>query len=96
MQEIGSDREVSPESARALVVVSWSECPGCGMPLTDRQRGACSGKCRAKLSRQRQAEALQTEVRDLGYALELLSVRHAALVERVQALSYRPTRRRNE
>jgi hypothetical protein len=36
------------ESARAL-------CMGCGGPLLGRQKVACAGKCRAKVSRQRGA-----------------------------------------
>lgn len=44
------------ESARAPVVGSSRLCPGCGTALKDRQ-GACSGKCRASLSRQRREAA---------------------------------------
>jgi len=89
MHTIGSGDEVPTESARALVVASGRECSACGKTLTDRQRGACSGKCRAKLSRQRHAEALQTEVRGLGRALELLRARHDALAERVDRMTER-------
>lgn len=46
-------------NARALVAGSKRECLGCGKPLTDRQKGACSGRCRAKLSRQRKATSHQ-------------------------------------
>ena len=79
--------EVSAEGARALVAASERECPGCGKTLTDRQKGACSGKCRAKLSRQRQAAALQTEV-------QLLQARLDALAERVDRMTSRTTRRK--
>jgi len=41
------------QNARALVAGAGRECPACGKPLTERQKGACSGRCRAKLSRQR-------------------------------------------
>jgi predicted nucleic acid-binding Zn ribbon protein len=44
--------EVSPEAARALVVGS---CPACGGSLTSRQT-ACSGRCRAAISRRRQEQ----------------------------------------
>jgi hypothetical protein len=43
--------EVPVETARALV----RTCPGSGAPLTGRQQAACSGKCRAKVSRERRA-----------------------------------------
>jgi hypothetical protein len=32
-------------------------CAACGRPLTGRQRGACSARCRARLSRERRAAA---------------------------------------
>ena len=38
--------------------VDCRACPGCGRPLTGRQ-GACSGKCRAALSRRRKARELR-------------------------------------
>jgi predicted nucleic acid-binding Zn ribbon protein len=87
MHGVESGPEVSPESARALVAARGRECPGCGKALTDRQKGACSGKCRARLSRQRQAEALQTEV-------QLLQARLDALAERVDRMTQRSPRRR--
>jgi predicted nucleic acid-binding Zn ribbon protein len=51
------------EAARALVEGSPAgsserTCPICGKPLRPRQR-VCSGRCRAELSRRRQAEARQ-------------------------------------
>jgi len=42
------------ESARAL-------CMGCGGPLVGRQTVACSGKCRAQVSRQRATAARLAE-----------------------------------
>jgi predicted nucleic acid-binding Zn ribbon protein len=55
--------QVSPRSARALVEGSPANadgrlCPVCDKPLRTRQR-VCSGRCRAELSRRRQAEARQ-------------------------------------
>jgi predicted nucleic acid-binding Zn ribbon protein len=55
--------QVSPGSARALVGgapanVPDRRCPVCGNSLRPRQR-VCSGRCRAELSRRRQAEARQ-------------------------------------
>jgi predicted nucleic acid-binding Zn ribbon protein len=45
--------EISAEAARALQgAIPLSSCPACGKPLTRRQR-ACSGRCRAILSRRR-------------------------------------------
>ncbi len=51
------------EAARALVEGSPASgdgrlCPVCGEPLKPRQR-VCSGRCRAELSRRRQAQARQ-------------------------------------
>jgi len=55
--------QVSPGSARALLGgapanVPDRRCPVCGNSLRPRQR-VCSGRCRAELSRRRQAEARQ-------------------------------------
>jgi predicted nucleic acid-binding Zn ribbon protein len=55
--------EVSPEGARAPVEgtpasANDRRCPVCSDPLRSRQR-VCSGRCRAELSRRRQAEARQ-------------------------------------
>jgi len=48
--------ERAPCSASpGAVVASSGTCPICGTPLTGRQK-ACSGKCRAALSRRRKAE----------------------------------------
>ncbi|MBI4560549.1 MAG: DUF2116 family Zn-ribbon domain-containing protein [Candidatus Rokubacteria bacterium] len=44
-------------AAHGGVVASPGACPVCGKPLTGRQQ-ACSGKCRAILSRQQRAEKL--------------------------------------
>ena len=55
------ERPVPLESARAL-------CRGCGGPLVGRQRVACSSRCRATVSRQREAEtrrARDTAIRSL-------------------------------
>jgi predicted nucleic acid-binding Zn ribbon protein len=87
MHGVDFGSEVSAESARALVAAPGRECPECGKALTDRQKAACSGKCRAKLSRQRHAEALQTEV-------QLLRERLDTLAERVNRMTQRAPRRR--
>ena len=55
--------QVPPEAARALVGGSPANaggrrCPICGKPLRPRQR-VCYGRCRAELSRRRQAEVRQ-------------------------------------
>jgi len=65
--------QVSPGSARALVggvpanARDLSRCPICGEPLRPRQR-VCSGRCRAELSRRRQAQlrhARDQQIREL-------------------------------
>ena len=63
-RELMEPRQVLPGSARALVggvpanARDLSRCPICGEPLKPRQR-VCSGRCRAELSRRRQAQARQ-------------------------------------
>jgi len=52
--------EVLPETARALLVASTEAaraCQNCRKPLTGRATTACSARCRAALSRQREATA---------------------------------------
>src|SRR6266508_3827712 len=49
----------SPEAARALVTGARRECRGCGKPLQGRQKTACSGRCRAKLSRQHREQEVR-------------------------------------
>ena len=64
--------QVSPGSARALVEGSPANaggrlCPICDTPLRPRQR-VCSGRCRAELSRRRQAQlrhARDQQIREL-------------------------------
>ena len=53
----GRGRKRAAEAARALLVPGQRACPGCAAPLRARQRGACSNRCRAMLSRRRQVEA---------------------------------------
>lgn len=53
------ERQVAPESARALLGAAGGAgrtcpAPGCGQPLAGRRR-ACSARCRAELSRLREA-----------------------------------------
>jgi predicted nucleic acid-binding Zn ribbon protein len=63
-RELMEPPQVPPGSARALVggvpanARDLSRCPICGEPLRPRQR-VCSGRCRAELSRRRQAQARQ-------------------------------------
>jgi hypothetical protein len=73
--------EGTPESARALLTgtpAASRRCPapGCSHALTGRQSAACSAKCRAELSRGRQA-AQETERRH--ETLELVSTAEEAL-----------------
>ena len=61
MTETSLTTQVPPEAARALVEGLPASgdghlCPVCGEPLRPRQR-VCSGRCRAELSRRRQAQA---------------------------------------
>jgi predicted nucleic acid-binding Zn ribbon protein len=64
--------QVPPDAARALVegLPGSSDghlCPVCGEPLRPRQR-VCSGRCRAELSRRRQAQlrhARDQQIREL-------------------------------
>ena len=60
---------MGPEGARAPVAGPGRECPGCGAPLTERQK-VCSGKCRAKLSRQRKADELRSLLLNARPALD--------------------------
>jgi predicted nucleic acid-binding Zn ribbon protein len=66
--------ERRPEAARALVAGSERECPGCGNPLAGQQK-ACSGKCRAKLSRQRKADELRALIAAGRQVLDALEQR---------------------
>lgn len=61
MAEIATTVKRHPEAARALVGGSMISCPGCGKALTGRQR-ACSGRCRAILSRRKR---IPVKVEDL-------------------------------
>jgi pyruvate dehydrogenase E2 component (dihydrolipoyllysine-residue acetyltransferase) len=65
-----SRRETLGESARALVAASERRCRVCEKPLARRQRGACSAKCRATLSRRRQDEARQALIQDVKSLLQ--------------------------
>lgn len=63
------------ESARAPL--EGRSCDDCGRPLKGRQRRACSGRCRAALSRRRRAEeireALTRACECLTFALQHLA-----------------------
>jgi predicted nucleic acid-binding Zn ribbon protein len=71
MSEALTTPEGRTEAARALSMSPGVECPACGGPLTGRQR-ACSGKCRAELSRRRHAEARQAEAQEVRIGLFVL------------------------
>ena len=68
------DRQVSPEAVRALVTGHGVDsaqrlCPVCRAQLTGRQR-ACSGKCRAALSRWRRAQGREARDQEIRALLE--------------------------
>ena len=64
------ESEAQPEGVRAVSLspVVRSSCPIGGVPLRGRQR-ACSGKCRAALSRQRRGDDLALVEESLTRAL---------------------------
>ena len=67
MAMLGSQPEGPPEPARAPLGGRLLGCPACGKELADGQK-ACSGKCRARLSRRRRTAALRardSEIREL-------------------------------
>lgn len=61
-------QEPRPEGERALL--AGLSCEGCGVPLTGRQRKACSPRCRAKASRDRRAQDLLKRNRRIQEALK--------------------------
>ena len=62
--------EVPAQAARALQgAIPVPSCPACGGPLTPRQR-ACSGRCRAALSRLRQGRAREARDHELRQLLK--------------------------
>ena len=70
-----SHRQVSPEAARALVAGSEVDsrqrlCIACQSPLSARQRTACSGKCRAVLSRRHRAQGREARDQEIRALLE--------------------------
>jgi predicted nucleic acid-binding Zn ribbon protein len=68
--------DVAPPTARAPLGQPGRECPGCGQPLSGRQQ-ACSGKCRAKLSRDRRRDELRVLALAARQAIETLERRLA-------------------
>jgi len=71
-------RQLPPEAARAVLRGNLLDfpgaCPGCGGPLKGRQK-TCSGKCRAAVSRRKQAAAQaerERQIRELLQAALLL------------------------
>lgn len=61
---------LASESARALLAAR--RCPGCEASLTGRQRGACSARCRARLSRVRATAAAAQRIAQLERAVRAL------------------------
>ncbi len=48
-------------------------CPVCKGPMTERQESACSGRCRAALSRQKKAQAQEERDHRLQRLVETLA-----------------------
>ena len=48
-------------------------CPVCKGPMTGRQKSACSGRCRASLSRKKKAEVLEERDHRLQRLVETLA-----------------------
>ena len=73
MPKLTSLPDPLPQSARALSLPPVvRSCPICGTPLTGRQK-ACSGKCRAALSRRKRIPVKAEDLRDLwGLAKETI------------------------
>ncbi len=71
--------ERPPQAARALLAASGEpsrkcENPACHRPLTGRAgKRACSARCRAALSRLRQAQARAARVREIQTLLALFA-----------------------
>ena len=82
--------EPPPEAVRALLATAAEAariCLNCGMPFTGRAaKRACSARCRAAMSRQRQSEA--QAARD-AEVLALVSKAHR-LLDKVRSLLTRP------
>jgi hypothetical protein len=74
----GPDLEPIPPSptARALGAGAERQCPGCGKPLAGAQK-ACSGRCRARLSRARRLDELRGLALAARQAIEALERRLA-------------------
>jgi predicted nucleic acid-binding Zn ribbon protein len=62
--------KIPPQPARAFL--TGSPCPVCGRPVTGRRLVACSGRCRAALSRKRRDADRDEAIRLLQAALRLL------------------------
>lgn len=65
-----SPGQLQPRGVRALLAARL--CPGCGASLTGRQRGACSARCRARLSRVRATAAAAQRIAELERAVRAL------------------------
>jgi hypothetical protein len=86
MVQVVRGGKVAPETARALLAGTTAGCPGCGGQLRGRQR-ACSGRCRATLSRRTRVEAGARRTRELRATLEQLDyLRIVAVDDAVEAI----------
>ena len=74
MLRAGSTPIPRSKAARALLAGAEAQCPSCGEPLIGRRK-VCSGKCRAKLSRERKADELRALVLAARQAIEALERR---------------------
>ena len=70
MPDVESKPGPPAAAARAPVAATVRPCPACGKALTSGQNTACSGKCRAELSRRRRAENRQQRDQALRALLE--------------------------
>jgi predicted nucleic acid-binding Zn ribbon protein len=64
-------------------------CPVCGVPLTGRQRTACSGRCRRELSRLRDAATTEAKVATLQHRVVDLQAETHVLRQHVVELTDR-------
>ena len=88
ISDVPSPPELRPEAARALLAATPElprKCPNCDERLAGRaSQGACSGKCRAALSRQRLSKARAARDREIRSLL--LAAEQAARDQEVRSL----------
>jgi predicted nucleic acid-binding Zn ribbon protein len=90
-----SDPDPNAESVRALLAASGEpSCGNCGTPLAGRQRLACSARCRAVLSRNRQAKS--RAARDQQIRMPLVTAQRMTSDPQVRRLIQRALRVLNE